>query len=74
VDKKWAITINFLFDSVKKGYIVDFSIECNKSFNGVERKFVASPKGGLLEEIPLWIKMLFLEKGMKHMELDRMVE
>jgi hypothetical protein len=26
----------------------------------------------LLEEIPPWIKMLFLEKGMMHMDLDRM--
>jgi hypothetical protein len=29
----------------------------------VERKFVANPRRRLLEEIPLWINMLFVEKG-----------
>jgi hypothetical protein len=45
-----------------------------ESFSSVERKFAVGPRRRLLEEIPLWIKMLFVEKGIMHMEPDRMVE
>jgi hypothetical protein len=53
---------------VKEGYIVEFSIECSEYFNNVERKFVFDPRRRLLEEIPLWVKMLFIEKGIMHMD------
>jgi hypothetical protein len=62
------------FECVKEGYIVEFSIECSESFSSVERKFAAGPRRRLLEEIPLWIKMLFMEKGIMCMEHNRMVE
>jgi hypothetical protein len=68
---KWARVVDFLFDWVKEGYIVEFSIECIESFSQVERKFDADPRKRLLEETPLWIKMLLMEKGMMHMELDK---
>jgi hypothetical protein len=55
-------------------WIIEFSIEYNKYFSEVERKFVVIPRKRLLEEIPLWINMLFIEKGMMHMESNRMVE
>jgi hypothetical protein len=59
---------------VKEGCIVEFYVEYNDSFIEAERKSVVSPRNILLEEIPLWIKMLFVEKGLMHMELDRMVK
>jgi hypothetical protein len=49
-------------------------VEYIDSFSEVERKFMEGPRKQLLEEIPLWIKILFMEKGMMHMELNRMVE
>jgi hypothetical protein len=59
---------------VKDRYIVEFTIEYIESFSEAERKFVDDPRKRLLEDIPMWIKMLFLEKGMMCMEPDRMVE
>jgi hypothetical protein len=49
-------------------------VEYTNSFSEVERKFAEGPRKKMLEDIPLWIKMLFVEKGMMRMELDRMVE
>jgi hypothetical protein len=59
----------------------------NKSFNklssplnttslstNLKRNFVVGLRKRQLEEIPLWIKMLFVEKGMMHIEPDRMVD
>jgi hypothetical protein len=59
---------------VKEGYIIEFVVEYNDSFSEDERKFVEGPRKRILEEISLWIKMLFMEKGLMCMEPDRMVE
>jgi hypothetical protein len=74
MDNKWAREIKFWFNQVKEGYIIEFTIEYNDSFSEDERKFVKGPRKRLLEEIPMWIKMLFVEKGLMHMEPDRMAE
>jgi hypothetical protein len=74
LDNKWARAIDFWFSRVKEGYIIEFVIEYNDSFSEAERKFVEGPQKRLLEEILLWIKMLFVEKGLMCMEPDRMVE
>jgi hypothetical protein len=63
MDNKWARDIEFWFERVKEGYMVEFGIECSEFFNNAERNFVAGPRRILLEEIPLWINMLFKEKG-----------
>jgi hypothetical protein len=49
-------------------------VEYIDSFSEAERKFMEGPRKRLLEEIPLWIKMLFMEKGLMCMEPDRMDE
>jgi hypothetical protein len=36
--------------------------------------FVEGPQKRLLDEIFLWIKMLFIKKGLMHMEIDRMAK
>ena len=59
---------------MKEGYILEFSIEYTNSFSEAERKFVEGSIKCMLEEIPLWIKMLFVEKKMMCMEPDRMAE
>jgi hypothetical protein len=66
--------IDFWFARVKEGHIIEFSIEYSDSFNEVARKFKEGPRKRMLEEIPLWIKMLFMEIIMRHMETDRMAE
>jgi len=44
------------------------------SFSEPERNFAKGPWKCMLEEIPIWIKMLFMEKVLMRMELDRMDE
>jgi hypothetical protein len=51
-----------------------WAIEYIDSFSDVERKFFEGPKKRLLEEIPLWIKMLIVEKGLMHMEPEMMIK
>jgi hypothetical protein len=74
VDNKWDRAINFCFEWVKEGYIVKFSSKCNESFNVVEKKFVIIPRRRLLEEISLWINIMFVENEIMCMEPNIMVE
>jgi hypothetical protein len=73
LDNKWTRAIDFGF-RVKEGYIIEFFVDYNNSFSKTERKFTEGLRKWILEEIPLWIKMLFMKKGLFHMEIDRMVE
>jgi len=59
---------------VKEGYIIDFVIEYSDSFRKDKRNFEEHPRKRMLEEISLWIKMLFMERRMMHMDYDRMAE
>jgi hypothetical protein len=59
---------------VKEGYIVEFANECNESFNNAKRKIATSHIKKLLEESPLCINMLFMEKSLICMDSDRMDE
>jgi hypothetical protein len=48
---------------VKVDYVIEFFVEYSDSFNEVERKFIEGHQKTILEEIPLWIKMVFVNKG-----------
>jgi hypothetical protein len=72
LDKKWTQYIDFWFSPVKEGYIIEFVIEYSDSLSEVKRKFEESPRKWNLEEIPLWIKILFMARRMIHMDPDRM--
>jgi len=74
VDNEWAIAVKFWFKRVKEGYIFKFVIDCTESFNNAERKFVVIPRRRLLEKNTLWIKMVFIEKGLMFIDPDRMVD
>jgi hypothetical protein len=63
VDNKWVISIDFWFEHVKEGYIVDFFVEGSKSFSSAERKFAVGPKRRLLKEILLWKKYVVRREG-----------
>jgi len=64
LDKKWTRAIDFWLDRMKEGHIINFFIEYNDSFNKAKRKFEEGQKKRMLEKIPLWIKMLFIERRM----------
>jgi hypothetical protein len=49
-------------------------VEYIDSFSEAKRNFMKGPRKTLLEEIPLWIKMFFIKKGLMHMEPNRMDE
>jgi hypothetical protein len=53
---------------------MESGIEYRDSFSEAKIIFVEFPLKRLLEPIPLWIKMLFVEKIFMHVELDRMAE
>jgi hypothetical protein len=72
LDNKWSHPIHFWFTRVKKSYIIKFAIEYSVFFNKVEIKFEECPRKRMLEKIPLWIKMLFMEIRMMCMDPNRM--
>jgi len=74
LDNKWSRSIHLWFAWVKEGDIIDFFVDYIDSFNEVERKFSEVPRKRRLEEIPIEIKMLFVEKGMMCMEPDKMAK
>jgi hypothetical protein len=74
LDNKWIQTFDLWFFEVEEGYIIKFFMEYTHYFSEAERKFAKVPRKTILEEIPLWIKMLFIEKGLICMELDKMAE
>jgi hypothetical protein len=74
LDNKWTRDIDIWFTRVKEGYIIDFVVEYSDSLSEGERKFEEGPRKQMLEEFPLWIKMLFIERIMMHMDPDRMVD
>ena len=49
--------------STLEGYIVEFAAECYPSFSKEKDVFRLGLCGGLLREIPLWIKALMVDEG-----------
>jgi len=74
LENKWTQAIDLWLARVNEGYIIGLVVEYTDSFNKVERKFTEGPRKRMLEEIQLWIKMLFMEKELMHMDPDKMDE
>jgi hypothetical protein len=68
----WTRSINLWFSQIKKCYIVQFNVEYTNSFSKGEINFEKGPRRKMMKEIILWIKMLFVEKGVMLMVPDRM--
>ena len=64
LDNKCTRVTKFWVERIKEGYLVEVTIECNKFFCSMERKFEANHRGRLLVEILFWIKMLLVENGL----------
>ena len=72
IENKWIRGIDFWFERVKEGYIIQFDVEYNESFDFVNENFETKPRKILIIEIPTWIKMVFVQNGIVHMEPDMM--
>jgi len=59
---------------VKEGYIIYFVVKYTDSFSKAKRKFHEGPRKRFLEEILLWMNILFIGKGMMHMNPNRIIE
>jgi hypothetical protein len=55
-----------------EGYIIEFSIANHQYFLKEEVVFKEGAHGILLQEIPLWIKILLAEEGMFYVPLVEM--
>jgi hypothetical protein len=56
--------VDFWVSTTLEGYIIKFLAENHQSFSRAEEIFKKDAKGRLLREIPLWIKVFFVEEGM----------
>jgi hypothetical protein len=58
----WAIDL--WVSTTLEGYIIEFAAKNHHSFSCTEDIFKKDERGRLLREIPLWIKVSFMEEGM----------
>jgi hypothetical protein len=59
---------------LKEECIIEFVVEYRDCFRKAKRNFEEGPRKWMLEEIPLWIKMLFIGRRMMHMDPNRLDE
>jgi len=60
--------VDYWFDSILGGYIIEFAIDTVKSYSVAEREFFQGPWGKFLNSLKLWTKILLCEKGVLRME------
>jgi hypothetical protein len=70
INNQISCVVDFWLDSVLGGYINEFSIDCTRSYNVVERELFKSLCGRYLKSLSTWIKMLLCDKGVMQMEYD----
>jgi len=54
--------VDYWFDSIVGGYIIEFLVDIVKSYSAAEREFFQGPRGKYLNSLKLWTKMLLCEK------------
>jgi hypothetical protein len=64
--------VYFWVKTMLDGYIIEFFVENHQSFLKEEVVFYEGPRGRLLREIPLWMKILLVEEGMFHVPSGEM--
>lgn len=72
MDSHWSIFIELWFKSIKDSYIVEFTIDCSKSFNTAERKFTKGPHERYISRIPFWIEIKLCENSLMKLQSDSM--
>ena len=70
IDNKALRAVQVWLDSILEGYITEFAVDTNNSYNETEREFFNEPQGRFLLSLQLSIKMLVCEKGILKMHLD----
>lgn len=72
VRNKISRTIDFWFESVIEGYIVEFAIKSTVYFTIAKRKFLKVPRGIFISSFSLLIKMLLYAHDVLPLEFDTM--
>lgn len=65
-----SCTIYFWIDSILRGYIIEFGIDCTKSYSTAEREFLQGTRAKYLRKLIVWIKMALRDHGTLHMRND----
>jgi hypothetical protein len=56
--------VDFCLDSVLRGYVIEFAVDCIQSYNIAEIMFLkGGPHGRFLKSLNMWINMLLCEKN-----------
>jgi hypothetical protein len=63
VDNAMSRVVDHYFDSIIKGYIIEFLIDRVESYSQAERYFFKGPRGKILQFLKLKIKMLLHDKN-----------
>jgi len=70
VSKPISRAVDLWIDSILKGYITKFSIDCTKSYSAAERELFYGPREKYLRELTMWIKMDLRDYGTLPMRND----
>ena len=60
---KMTRVLDFWVQTTLEDYIIEFGAEDHLSFSKADAMFKYGVKGRLLKEIPLWIKVLMVQKN-----------
>jgi len=60
-----------LLDSIIAGFIIEFTVNTEKSYIVAEQEFLKGPRGRYIRLLYTSIKILLHDKGVMKMEFDR---
>jgi hypothetical protein len=70
VNNKFTHTVDFWLDSILAGFITEFAIDIENSYNIVEQEFLIGTQGRYLRSLYTSIKILLYNKGVMTMESE----
>ena len=70
VNRKISRVIDFWFNIILEGYIIEFVFDTVKSYTEVEQEFFRGPRGRYLNSLKLWIEILLCEKWIMKMKFN----
>ena len=68
-NNKASQDVEVWLDSIIEGYITEFAVDTNNTYDEAEREFFNEPRGRFLLFMQLSIKMFICEKGILKMHL-----
>jgi hypothetical protein len=70
ISNKVSHTVDFWLNSILRGYIIEFVVDCTQSYSVVERGFFKGPCIRYLSVLSTWINILLCDKNVMNMESD----